>query len=129
MADISYSNSLHILGHHTLTSENECTWDFLWNWLGDREVFFCKDNNDVLSNSQYKMLECFRILHYVDGLVFWQLNSNPVKIRYVRESFRILRRQCTQPLVVYIYVRKTFLVAIKSRKIISFRKFIVGLLI
>lgn len=49
----------------------------LWNWLGDREVFFCKVKGDLFTNSCETMLECFEVLHYVDGCVFWKLVSDP----------------------------------------------------
>lgn len=62
----------HILG-------DNCTWEFLWNWLGDREVFFCNKKGDVFSGSEEKMLECFELLHYVDGVVFWKLRPDAIK--------------------------------------------------
>ena len=66
------TQSLHILGRG-------CRWEFLWDWLGDREVFFCNKKGDVFSGSQDKMLECFELLHYVDGVVFWRLHSDAIK--------------------------------------------------
>lgn len=77
------ASASHILGHHSSSPENDCTWEFLWNWFGDREVFFCNKKGDVFSNSKEKMFECFQILHYVDGLVFWKLHPNCVKLGLV----------------------------------------------
>ena len=65
--------STHILG-------DGCTWKKLCDWLGDREVFFCEEKDNVFSSSTNKMLECFESLHYVDGIVFWKLRNNVEEI-------------------------------------------------
>lgn len=31
----------------------------IWDWLGDRGVFFCKEKGNVFSNSPHTMLKCF----------------------------------------------------------------------
>lgn len=59
------------------SKEPPYTFENLWNWLGDREVFFCEASQNLFTNSCKKMLECFEILHYVDGCVFWKLKFNP----------------------------------------------------
>lgn len=67
------NTSIHCLG-------KDCDWDYLWNWLGDREVYFCGEKYDMMSGNKEKMFECFNILHYVDGVVFWKLRANPSKL-------------------------------------------------
>lgn len=74
VADNSYmKESYHV-------SKTHDTWVPLWEWLGDREVFFCAEPDDILSSSPKKMLECFTILHEVHGLVFWQLHPNAIEL-------------------------------------------------
>ncbi len=58
-----------------LETEN-CSFDNLCNFFGDRGVFFCKTQGDVFTSSPEQMLKCFEILVYVDGLCFWKLIHN-----------------------------------------------------
>lgn len=62
-------------------------YEYLFNYLGDREVFFCEKKGDVFSGSIDVMMACFDILHYVDGICFWKLKKNPKGLCDVMGSF------------------------------------------
>ena len=45
----------------------------IWDWLGDREVFFCREPGDLFTNNVQAMKESFDILHHWDGILFYRL--------------------------------------------------------
>jgi len=63
---------------HRLDANN--SWKTLWDWLGDRGIFFCEDTKDILLNSPKTMLRCFTILHYTGDMVFWKLHRDADKL-------------------------------------------------
>lgn len=55
----------------------------LWIWFGDREVFFCVEEDNIFTNSYKVMLECFEVLDYDNGCVVWKLKPNPESLGLV----------------------------------------------
>lgn len=47
----------------------------IFDYFGDREVFFPKEEGDLFSSCPEKMLETFDLLYLLDGDVYWKLNS------------------------------------------------------
>lgn len=54
--------------------------EYLWNWFGDREVFFCKEQDNIFTGSCDQMKECFEILHYTHNICFWRLKPDPMSL-------------------------------------------------
>jgi len=50
--------------------------EYLWNFLGDREVWFPKEKGNVMTGSAQCMLDAFEFLVLKDNLVFWRLKKD-----------------------------------------------------
>jgi hypothetical protein len=47
----------------------------VWDWLGDREVFFCEDEGNIFSNSPDQMLKCIDFMAVYGRSLFLRLKD------------------------------------------------------
>jgi hypothetical protein len=47
----------------------------IWDWLGDREVFFCRDKGNVFSNCPRQMIKCIDFMAVKGRSLFLRLKD------------------------------------------------------